>query len=128
MHVAYKHLENRLKIGEFTVGQWAGLFFGVMAALTWGIYVSPFGGYVTLVTAIYLGGIPVAAAFLAGATNFDLWLHLKALSRHRRAVGRYVPGPGHSARGYVLTADQRDDRDAALLASTPDLDLESLWH
>jgi hypothetical protein len=128
MNVAYKHLENRLRIGEFTVLQWTGFFSGAMAALLWGMYLSPFGAYATIVTAVYIGGVPIAAAFLAGVTSFDLWLHLKALSRHRRAVGRYVPGPGHDARGYVLTVDDHDARDTAERTSIPDLDLESLWH
>src|SRR4051812_28021623 len=96
-----------------------------MAALLWGMYLSPFGAYLTLISAVYIGGIPIAAAFLAGVTSFNVWLHLKALSRHRRALGRYVPGPGHSASGYVVTADERE---AAALTSTPDLDIESLWH
>ncbi len=128
MNVAYKHLENRLRIGEFTVLQWTGFFCGAMAALLWGMYLSPFGAYITIVTAVYIGGVPIAAAFLAGVTSFDLWLHIKALSRHRRAVGRYVPGPGHDAHGYVLTADDQDARDTAEHDSIPDLDLASLWH
>jgi hypothetical protein len=126
MNVAYKHLENRLRIGEFTLAQWTGFFFGAMAALLWAMYLSPFGAYITIVTAVYIGGIPIAAAFLAGVTSFDLWLHVKALSRHRRAVGRYVPGPGHSAHGYAVTADEQHAHEAAVLTST--LDLESLWH
>jgi hypothetical protein len=126
MNVAYKHLENRLKIGEFTVPQWTGFFFGAMTALLWAMYLSPFGAYITIVTAVYIGGIPIAAAFLAGVTSLDLWLHVKALWRHRRAVGRYVPGPGDSARGYAPTADEPHAHEAAVLTAT--LDLESLWH
>ena len=128
MNVAYKHLENKLKIGEFTLLQWAGLFLGVMAALVWGMYLSPLGAYLTLTTSVYIGGIPIAAAFLAGITSFDLWLHLKAMARHRRAGGRYIPGPGHSAHGYALTSAERDEREATALIATPDLDLQSLWH
>jgi hypothetical protein len=127
-NVAYKHLEQRLKIGEFTLRQWAGFFFGALAAVAWGLYLSPFGATVSLVTAVYIGGIPIAAAYLAGATDFDLWLHLKSLGAYRRAVGRYVPGPGHTAKGYGLTGEARDDDTHADRVSSPDLDLESLWH
>ena len=128
MHLAYKHLEQRLRIGEFTVLQWAGFIAGVVLALFWATFVSPFGTYVTLFSAVYLGGIPAAAAFLAGVTEFDLWLHIKALSRHRRAVGRYVAGPGRSARGYVISADRARRADGGSLPETPDLDLDALWH
>ena len=121
MHLAYKHLEQRLRIGEFTVLQWAGFIAGVVLALFWATFLSPFGTYVTLFSAVYLGGIPAAAAF-------DLWLHIKALSRHRRAVGRYVAGPGRSARGYVITADPAQRADGGSLPETPDLDLDALWH
>src|SRR3954452_1842742 len=100
-NVAYKHLEQRLRIGEFTLLQWAGFLAGLLAALAWGQYLSPFGSYATLFTAVYIGGIPVGVAFLASVTDFALWLHIGGLSRHRRAAGRSVPGPGQSARGYV---------------------------
>ena len=127
MNVAYKHLESRLKIGEFTVIQWAGFFAGVMAALMWAMYLSPFGAYVTLITSVYLGGVPAGAAFLASISDFDLWLHLKAVVRHRRMVGRYVPGAGQVAGGYVLIADTSEQLVSAAQAPDPDLDLAELW-
>ena len=125
MNVAYKHLESKLRIAELTVGQWAGVFCGVMLALGWGMYLSPLGPYPTLISAVYLAGLPACVAFLAGLSEFDLWLHVRALVRHRRSPGRYVPGPGHSARGYLVLADQR--RTGAQVADGPDLDLEALW-
>jgi hypothetical protein len=124
---AYKHLESKLRIGEFTLLQWAGLFLGFMAAVTWGLYISPLGGRLTLVTSIYIGGVPAGAAFLASVAEIDIGLHLRALVRHRRRVGRYAPGPGSGARGYVLRADARDERDADRHLHTPDLDLNELW-
>lgn len=128
MNVAYKHLESKLKIGEFTITQWAGFFVGVMAALMWVMYLSPFGAYITLVTSVYLGGLPAGAAFLASVSDFDLWLHLKALVRHRRMIGRYVPGPGAAVGGYVLTADRSEILAAAAVSPDDDLDLAELWH
>jgi hypothetical protein len=128
MNLAYKHLESKLKIGEFTITQWAGFFVGVMAALIWAMYLSPFGAYITLVTSVYLGGLPAGAAFLASVSDLDLWLHLKALVRHRRMIGRYVSGPGVSVSGYVLTADRSEGLVAASVSSHDDLDLAELWH
>jgi hypothetical protein len=126
MNIAYKHLETKLKIGEFTVLQWAGIFAGIMAALAWGMYLSPFGAYLTLITAVYLAGVPVAASFLASVTAFDVALHLRALVRRRRMVGRFAPGPGDSARGYVLTRDDSDESDH--FDTTNNLELDALWH
>lgn len=125
-NLAYKHLESKLKIGELTVVQWAGFFTGVMLAIAWAMYVSPFGAYITLITAIYLGGIPAAAAFLASVSDFDVWLHLRAMAAWRRATGRFQPGPGDSAHGYVLTTDERDSDDVAI-ADFIHLDLTTLW-
>src|SRR5690242_18615755 len=104
-NLAYKHLESKLKIGELTVLQWTGLFAGVMAALGWGMYLSPFGTYLTLISAVYVAGVPAAAAFLASVTEFDLWLHLRAMAAWQRAGGRFQPGGGSTAPGYRLTSE-----------------------
>jgi hypothetical protein len=126
MNVAYKHLESRLRIAELTVAQWAGVLCGVLLALGWGMYLSPLSPYPTLISAIYLAGLPAGAAFLAGLSDFDLWLHVRAAIAHRRAAGRYTPGPGRAARGYLVAADPTDD-DTGALGAPVDLDVEELW-
>jgi hypothetical protein len=126
LNVAYKHLESRLRIAELTVGQWAGVFVGVMTGLIWASYLSPFGTYLTLISAVYLAGMPVVAAFLASFTEFDLWLHLRALLNYRRSVGRFVPGPGDTVTGYVVEPDEAEDLDDLDL-NTNDLDLQELF-
>jgi len=125
MNLAYKHLESKLKIAELTILQWGGLLIGVMAGLMWGMYLSPFGAYLTLFSAIYLAGVPAAAAFLANISSFDLWLHVKALVRHRRSPGRFVPGPGAAARGYCVTPDIGGT--PADEAASKTLDISELW-
>ena len=126
MNVAYKHLESRLRIAELTIGQWAGVLCGVMLAVGWGMYVSPLGAYPTLISAIYLAALPAGAALLAGLGDFDLWLHVRALVAHRRRPGRYEPGPGGAARGYLVAAQPADET-AAVSGAPVDLDLEELW-
>ena len=54
---------------------------------------------------VYLGAIPASAAFFASLSEFDLWGLLAAALRWRRSPGRYVPGGGETAPGYVLLAD-----------------------
>ncbi|MDW5592955.1 hypothetical protein VSS74_01310 [Conexibacter stalactiti] len=125
MNSAYKHLETKLKLGELTLGQWAGIVFGLVVAIGWGMYLSPFGAYVSLFSAVYVGGIPVMAAWVASQADFDLWQHLAAAARWRRGSHVFLPGAGSSATGYaVVVAPTR----AASNAAAPDLDLEALWN
>lgn len=125
MNTAYKHLETRLRIGELTLGQWAGIIAGLVAAIGWGMYLSPFGPYVSLFSAVYIGGIPVMAAWVASQADFDLWQHLAAAARFRRRSHVFLPGAGSSATGYAVVAAPAR---AASNAAAPDLDLEALWH
>jgi hypothetical protein len=126
MNLAYKHLDTKLRVADLTVGQWLSVFAGLALAAVWGMYLSPFGTYVTLLSAIYLGGIPVGASLLAGMTEFDLWLLIASAMRWRRREGRFVPGPGDGARGYVVHDDALEQA-AASRRDLDDLDLASLW-
>jgi len=126
MNPAFKHLEDKLRIGELTILQWAGVLIGVVVAGVWGTQLSPFGTYITLITAFYMGGIPAAAAVMAGAGEFNVGLHLRAFLQWRRSPGRYLPGPGENARGYTLLPDTVEQRHL-VRESTPDLDLTELW-
>lgn len=125
MNSAYKHLETRLRIGELTLGQWAGIVFGLVAAISWGMYLSPFGAYVSLFTSVYLGGTPVMAAWVASQADFDLWQHLAAAARWRRGGHVFLSGAGSTATGYAVVAAPAR---AASIAAAPDLDLEALWN
>jgi hypothetical protein len=128
MNVAYKHLESKLRLAfDLTIGQWGGIIISVLLGLGWAFYVSPFGGYVTMFTTVYLAGIPAGAVFLLSAANFNVWLHIKALSRHRRSIGRYVPGPGASASGYAIEPDAREELTGRELDDVPEMDLAELW-
>ncbi len=126
MNLAYKSLQHKLTIGSFTVFQWAGILTGVFLALFWGSELSPFGTQLTIITSVYIAGIPTLAAFMASITEFDLWRLLRAMARHRRTPGRYMPGPGDSACGYVLYPDPRQQQRHGLLADA-DFDLSALW-
>ena len=124
MNVAFKHLEAKLRFGELSIGQWAGILGGVLFALVFAQYLSPVRGLPAVVLGVYLGAIPASAAFFASLSEFDLWGLLAAALRWRRNPGRYVPGGGDTARGYVLLADG-----SAAMSSveSPVFDLGSLW-
>ncbi len=120
MNPAYKHLSDRLRIGELTIPQIISLFCGLMSGLVFALYISPFSPYLTLFVAIYIASIPTGAVLLASTTEFDLWLYIRARTHHRLSDGRYIAGPGVSCQGYVIEGDEdgarsrRDDELAPL--------------
>jgi hypothetical protein len=123
IHVAYKHLDSKLKIADLTLGQWAGIALGVALAIVWGLYVSPLGTYLTFVSAVYIGALPAGASMLASLSEFDLLLLVRSMLAWRRNEGRFVPGAGSTLQGYVVEQEERDADDA----DTPELDLAALW-
>jgi len=127
VNIAYKHLDSKLRIMELTVGQWLGVLLGVALAILWGYELSPFGFQLTLITAIYIGAIPAGAAVFASFTEFDLWLLMRSAAAWRRMEGRFVPGPGDSAEGYVLVERSDDPEHTTKRRPTSELDLAALW-
>jgi hypothetical protein len=124
MNAAYKHLDSRLRIAELTIGQWVGVFLGVAVAALYGFVVHPFGTMVTVASAVYIGGLPAAAAMLAGFSDFDLWLVLRSAWRWRRSDGRYLPGAGTPTAGYRL---QEADAGGRASHDHVAIDLAALW-
>jgi hypothetical protein len=101
-HPTYKHLEDRLRLGAFTLGQWAQIASAVTLAAVFGIYVSPLPATATIFVSIVGAGLPVAVAY--GALGLDFSVGQLAVSawRYWRAPRHYLPGPGRSAVGYVV--------------------------
>ena len=73
----------------------------------------------------YIAALPVIPVFVASQTEFDLCGLVAGALRWRRLEGRYVPGAGESASGYVLSVE-RADRDPTEAAAV-ELDLQALW-
>jgi hypothetical protein len=109
MNPAPAHLESKLRFGwDFTVGQIAAMIVGILIGFAWANWLSPIHGIGAAVTGVYVGGLPVAAGFVASQTEFDLGAVVLAAVRWRRTEGRFLAGAGGRA-GYVVLADQ-DDR------------------
>lgn len=124
MNPAPAHLEAKLRFGwDFTVGQLAVMFCGILIAFAWVNWLSPIAGIGGLVSGVYIGGLPVAAGLVASQTEFDLWSTFVAAARWRRSDGRFTPGPAASS-GYVVLIDADGRRGEAVLG---ELDLDSLW-
>jgi hypothetical protein len=127
VNVAYKHLDSKLRIGELTVLAWIGVILGVACGIAWGVYISPFGPTLTLTLGIYVAALPIGAAVLASVTEFDPWLIVRSAVAWRRLEGRFVPGGGDCARGYLVVegSDSRTGHSAP--RRVHELDLGSLW-
>lgn len=125
MNPAPAHLEAKLRFGwDFTVGQISAMVGGILVGFAWAHWLSPIRGIGAAVTAVYVGGLPVVAGFVASQTEFDLWAVVSSALRWRRAGGRFLPGGG-SLTGYAVLADQewRDHSDVHARL----LDAEALW-
>lgn len=126
MNVAYKHLNAKLRIGELTTGQWASVLLGIVLMLSWGFYLSPLSTYPTIITAVYVGGVPIALAMLASYAELNVWRYTRMALVWVRVDGTYAAGPGDEIRGYRLTPDPRGHHSARRNTSIP-LDLPGLW-
>ena len=126
MNPAYKHIKDRLRIGELTVPQIAGLFGGLMCGLVFALYLSPFSPYLTLCLSIYIASVPAGTVVLATSTEFDLWLYVRARIGEQLSDGRYTAGPGEELTGYVIEPDPREGRLHRTLDIEP-VDLGELW-
>ena len=125
MNPAPAHLEAKLRFGwDFTVGQIAAMVGGILVGFAWANWLSPIRGIGAAVTAVYVGGLPVLAGFVASQTEFDLWAVVSSALRWRRVGGRFLPGGG-SVTGYAVLAGEawRDHSDD----HAPLLDAEALW-
>ncbi len=125
MNPAPAHLEAKLRFGwDFTVGQIAAMIAGILVGFAWANWLSPIRGIGAAVTGAYVGGLPVAAGFIASQTEFDLWAVLCSAVRWRRVGGRFVPGAGEVVGYLVLVEDEQPGARERELAV---LDTDLLW-
>ncbi|MFZ0381152.1 MAG: hypothetical protein WCD11_01250 [Solirubrobacteraceae bacterium] len=123
MNPAPAHLEAKLRFGwDFTVGQIAAMIAGILIGFAWANWISPIRGIGAAVTGVYVGGLPVAAGFIASQTEFDLWTVLCSAVRWRRVGGRFVPGASEGT-GYLVLVGQRVDEEG----DCGMLDIYRLW-
>jgi len=126
MHPAYKHLNDKLKVAQLTIGQWVAVVFGVGIMLAWGFYLCPFHGYFRTVTAVWLGLGPVGTVMTIAFLEIDLLQMVRAAIDWHRNDAIYAPGSGDNVRGYTVRPDQRDQRNTR--PTTAPLDVATLWN
>jgi hypothetical protein len=102
MNPAPAHLESKLRFfWDLSVLQIAAAFVGIMLGFTWAKF-GPLDGLPAALTGTYLAALMVIPVFVASQTDLDLGGLLVGALRWRRLDGRYVPGAGGHANGYVL--------------------------
>jgi hypothetical protein len=103
VNTAPAHLESKLRfIWDLSVGQIAAIVLGFILAVAWAKFLSPFGGMIGALTGAYLGALLVMPVFIASQTEFDVTRLVFGAMRWRRLEGRYVPGAGGAASGYMM--------------------------
>ena len=128
MNPAYRHLEEPVKVGDFTLGQIAGFLVAALLAMLWGFVISPFPPMWSLFTAIYIGGLPAMAVFFASTTDFDVLRMLKAYIRFQRRPGKFLPGPGRLEHAGYQVKRPAENRNSKSSTTTDDVLIgEALW-
>jgi len=104
-HPTYKHLEDRLRLGAFSLGQWAQITTAGIAAALFGGYVSPLPAQATIFVSIVGAGVPVAISYGAMGLEFSVAQFARAAWRYWRSPRRYLPGAGEPTSGYIVLCD-----------------------
>ena len=94
MRSAPAHLESKLRFWDFSVGQIAAAFAGIMLGVVWAKFLSPLHGMWGAMSGAYIAALPVIPVFVASQTEFDLFGLVVGAVRWRRLEGRYLPGGG----------------------------------
>jgi hypothetical protein len=126
MRAAPAHLESKLRFWDLSVGQIAAAFAGIMLGVAWAKFLSPLHGMSGAMSGAYIAALPVVPVFVASQTELDLGGLLVGAIRWRRLEGRYLPGGGETAQGYLLW-DERTDTGPGDGADGLELELHALW-
>jgi len=125
MRSAPAHLESKLRFWDFSVGQIAAAFAGIMLGVAWAKFLSPLPGMWGAMSGAYIAALPVIPVFVASQTEFDLCGLVVGAVRWRRLEGRYLPGAGLCAGGYLLLAERAGGDPAG--GEGLELELRLLW-
>lgn len=108
-HPTYKHLESRLRIGAFTLGQWAQVTVAAVAAAVFGGYLSPLPTQATIFVSVLLAGFPVAISYGAMGLEFSVSAFVRAGWAFWHDPRSFPAGPGEPTLGYLLHQDTETD-------------------
>jgi len=111
----YKHLEASLRLGPFSLGQWAQIMVAVVLALVFAVYLSPLPVAPTVFFSIVLAGSPLAMSYGAMQHEWSVTDAVRAQWQWLRRPRAYLPGASLRTTGYVVLPST--DRERPNLAS-----------
>jgi hypothetical protein len=126
VRAAPAHLESKLRFWDLSVGQIAAAFAGIMLGVAWAKFLSPLHGMWGAMSGAYIAALPVVPVFVASQTELDLGGLLVGAVRWRHLEGRYLPGAGETAQGYLLS-DERSDSGPGEGTEVLELELQTMW-
>jgi hypothetical protein len=121
----YRHLEDALRVGRFSLAQWAQLLAGLLVALGFGVYLSPLPPGPTVSVSVLVGGLPLACSYAAMGLEFSVLQFALSLGGWGCRPRRYLPGPGAASAGYLVHAEATQP--APRSTTTASGELAALW-
>jgi hypothetical protein len=106
----YKHLEDPLRLSGLTIGQYAALSGTTIAAIVFGLYISPLPAWVTMALSIFLAGLPISVSYAVSGFDVSVADTIAALYRWARGDKHFLPGAGSVPAGYVVAQVSTDER------------------
>ena len=106
-HPTYKHLETRLRLGAFSLAQWAQITTAGVAAAIFGGHLSPFPTQITIFVSLIVAGLPIAVSYGAMGLEFSVTQLVVAAWRYSRQPRRYLPGAEETDVGYRVLVEPR---------------------
>lgn len=109
----YKHLEDPMRLGPFTLLQWTGVCGSLLLAVVFGLYLSPLPPGVTIGLSLFFAGLPLALSYAVSGLDMAISHTLAAFYRWARGTKHYLPGGGAPLAGYVVVHAPDDERHVA---------------
>ncbi|MTD47222.1 hypothetical protein GKE82_23755 [Conexibacter sp. W3-3-2] len=124
---AYRYLNDGLRLGPLTLGQWFAVAFSALLGLVWFGVLKPLAGAHIAVNAgigIYVCGAPAAISIASHHLELSVTTTLRAAWRHYTQPRSFVPTDAVTATGYSLHRDiDTDAARARSIGNAEDLDL-----
>jgi len=106
----YKHLQDPLRPGGLTLGQWATVALAALAAIVFALYISPLPPGPTISVSILLAGAPGALSYAAGGFDLSIADSTRAIWLWAQGTKHYLPGAGVLPVGYIVTCVEEEQR------------------
>jgi hypothetical protein len=119
----YKHLGAKVRLRGLTLGQWAQLSAASVAAVVFGVYLSPLPIGPTIWVSVFVAGLPVVLSYGAMGLDFSVTEFALAVWRWWRSPRLFVPADCEPT-GYRIECEEQVRATAGRDAAPR---MEALW-